>query len=233
MEGPFLNPDHLGAHDGALMLDPTAERLARLLQCPSRMLRLAPELPSAISAVRTLTEAAVLVSAGHSGAMYEQACAGEAGIRFGTHLYNAMTPLRHCEPGLAAALLTARSVTAGIIADALHVHPAALGGGAGPQGAGQPRSDDGPGVRRRHTSRVLRLSARKVVSDGLAVRLEDGNLAGSAATMPYLLRMMCVLFRVARCGREGDPHPAGCWALPAQDESCRRRPPTWSCSPPT
>jgi N-acetylglucosamine-6-phosphate deacetylase len=98
VEGPFLNPDHLGAHDGALMLDPTAERLARLLQCPPRMLRLAPELPSAISAVRTLTEAAVLVSARHSGATYEQACAGEAGIRFGMHLYNAMTPLRTASP---------------------------------------------------------------------------------------------------------------------------------------
>jgi N-acetylglucosamine-6-phosphate deacetylase len=71
-----------------------------------------------------LTERGIVVSAGHSTAILVQANAGfEAGIRYGTHLFNAMPPLHHREPGLAGALLADNRITIGLIVDGEHVHP--------------------------------------------------------------------------------------------------------------
>ncbi|NJN54054.1 MAG: amidohydrolase family protein, partial [Anaerolineae bacterium] len=67
----------------------------------------------------------IIVSAGHSMASFAEAKAGfDAGIRYGTHLFNAMPPLHHREPGLVGALLEDDRVTIGIIPDGIHVHPA-------------------------------------------------------------------------------------------------------------
>lgn len=195
LEGPFLNPEFAGAHDRSLMRNPAPRELDRLLaEGAPRMVTLAPELPHALDAVARLSAAGVLVSAGHSAATLEEARAGfQAGIRFGTHLFNAMTGIHHRRPGLAAALLDEPGVTCGLIADGLHVHPVAIAlalrakGGRGialttdqTAAAGAP-----PGA--------FRLGDRDVVSDGVTVRLADGTLAGSTATMDALVRLVARL----------------------------------------
>lgn len=125
LEGPFLNPRKKGAHNPAYMQLPTIEAVADWSpQTHVRLVTLAPEMPGALTAVRHLSERGVLVSAGHSMANWQQAQAGfEAGIRYGTHLFNAMPPLHHRDPGLVAALLDDGRVTVGLIADGFHVHP--------------------------------------------------------------------------------------------------------------
>jgi N-acetylglucosamine-6-phosphate deacetylase len=88
---------------------------------------LAPELPGAGPLIATLTERGIIVSAGHSMATLAEARAGfEAGIRYGTHLFNAMPPLHHREPGLAGALLSDARVMVGLVPDGIHVHPTVI-----------------------------------------------------------------------------------------------------------
>ena len=91
------------------------------------LVTLAPELPGALDLVRALAGRGVVVSAGHSSATAAQAEAAiDAGVRYVTHLFNAMAPLHHREPGLAGVALTDDGVAAGLIADGIHVDARAV-----------------------------------------------------------------------------------------------------------
>lgn len=127
-EGPFLNPGKKGAHNARHLLQPDPALVANWSpQSGVRLVTLAPELPGALQLIRTLVANGVVVSAGHSLATFAQAQDGlTAGIRYGTHLFNAMPPLHHRQPGLAGALLSHPTATIGLIADGLHVHPALI-----------------------------------------------------------------------------------------------------------
>lgn len=126
IEGPFLNPAKKGAHNPAYLRLPTLDAVADWSpQSGVRLTTLAPELPGALAVIEALASRGVLVSAGHSMATYDQAVAGfDAGVRYGTHLFNAMPSLLHRDPGLPGALLTDDRVTVGLIADGIHTHPA-------------------------------------------------------------------------------------------------------------
>lgn len=188
LEGPFLNPAFRGAHDGAYLLDPEPAHLAPILQGAPRMITLAPELPHALDATRALTRCGVLVSAGHSGATYaEGQTAIEAGVRFATHLFNAMTPWNHREPGIAGALLADPRVTLGLIADGVHLHDATLAMLLDVRAAGLALTTDQTGAAGVPPGRYL-LGHTVVESDGQSVRRADGTIAGSVATMDQLLQ---------------------------------------------
>lgn len=125
LEGPFLSPRRPGVHDPALMRSPSLELIKDWMPGVA-MMTLAPELPGAEATVKTLLQAGVVVSAGHSAASYEEALAGFAwGIGAITHLFNAMEPFSHREPGLVGATFDSKAV-AGIICDGVHVHPATV-----------------------------------------------------------------------------------------------------------
>jgi len=125
VEGPFLSPDRHGAHDPALLRDPTPEAVDALIEAAPGLLRmhtLAPERPGALAAIRRLVDAGVLVSVGHSDATAEQTeAAADAGARLVTHLFNAMRPLHHREPGVVGQGLADPRLTCGLIADLHHV----------------------------------------------------------------------------------------------------------------
>ena len=125
VEGPFLSRRRHGAHNPALLRDPTPEAVDALLAAAPGLLRihtLAPELPGALDAIRRLTAAGVLVSIGHSDATAAQAeAAADAGARLVTHLFNAMRPLHHREPGLVGQALADPRLACGLIADLHHV----------------------------------------------------------------------------------------------------------------
>ena len=128
LEGPFLAPTRRGVHPLAAMTLPTeADIDAMCAPFPGRLLvTLAPEMVTA-DAVERLVAAGVVVFAGHTDGTFEQMQAGlAAGITGFTHLYNAMSPLTVREPGAVGAALDHPSARAGIIADRLHVHPAAI-----------------------------------------------------------------------------------------------------------
>lgn len=128
LEGPFLNPQKCGAHNPAHLLNPDSSLVEEWLPDRGvRMATLAPELPGAIEMIEKLASQEVLVAAGHSMASYAQGQAGlEAGIGYGTHLFNAMLTLDHREPGLVGALLDSPAAIVGLIVDGIHLHPAVI-----------------------------------------------------------------------------------------------------------
>jgi N-acetylglucosamine-6-phosphate deacetylase len=128
------------------------------------------------------------VSLGHSGANAEQARAALAeGARHGTHLFNAMPELHHREPGLVGALLGS-DATVEVIADGIHLHPQVVElvvRVAGPHRVclvtdGLAAMGEPPGR--------SRMGDEWVISDGRAVRREDGTLAGTAVSLDECLR---------------------------------------------
>ena len=130
LEGPWLSPAHCGAHDRTQMRDPDAAEIDAVLAVGGdaiRMVTLAPELPGSEWAIRRFIDAGVVVAVGHTNASYEQTRRAVAlGATVGTHLFNAMPPLHHREPGPALALLEDPRVTVELIADGVHLHPAVV-----------------------------------------------------------------------------------------------------------
>ena len=194
LEGPFLSPSFRGAHEARSLVNPTPARVEEVLAAQPRMVTLAPELPGALEAIASLYRAGVVVAAGHTGADYEQGLGAiEAGVRFGTHLYNAMREFHHRRPGLVAALLMDPRVTVGIIADGEHLHDATCEQVLQLKAPGHVALTTDQTAAAGAPAGRYRLGGRDVVSDGRAVRLEDGTLAGSAATMDELVRRMAQL----------------------------------------
>ena len=194
VEGPFINPSFQGAHLRDNLSDPTPEKIDVFVGARPRMVTLAPELPEALTAIERLHQAGIVVSAGHTGADFELGRrAIDAGIRFGTHIYSAMPPVHHRNPGIALALLLDPRVTVGLIADGVHVHPAVCEQLVRIKGtSGIALTTDQTSAAGSPAGTYL-LSGRSVKSDGRVVRLDDGTLAGSAARMEELVRLMAGL----------------------------------------
>ena len=127
LEGPFVSPHRLGVHP-PLNLLPQGEALQHVMRLRTlRLITMAPELDSALDAIRTLVDKGIGVSIGHTDASYEQAMAAvAAGARMFTHVFNAMPPLHHRAPGVVGAALSDSRAMAALIADGVHVHPAML-----------------------------------------------------------------------------------------------------------
>jgi N-acetylglucosamine-6-phosphate deacetylase len=124
MEGPYISHARRGAHAPELIIKPNAENLSALLREAGgtiRMMTVAPEVctPEIISLLR---QNDITVAAGHSNATFREAMLGfEMGIETTTHLFNAMTPLHHRDPGLPGAAFISDRACASIIADGIHV----------------------------------------------------------------------------------------------------------------
>ena len=190
IEGPFLNPSFRGAHLRSHLAEPTPENVDVIEAARPRLVTLAPELPGALAAIERLHRAGVVVSAGHTGADYEQGRkAIAAGVSFATHVYNAMPPVHHRRPGIALALILDPRVTTGLIADGEHVHPAVCEQLVRIKGASRIALTTDQTSAAGAPPGTYTLSGRPVMSDGRVVRLQDGTLAGSAATMPDLVRL--------------------------------------------
>lgn len=128
LEGPMLNPARRGAHSGEHLKDPSALELAGWTAGAGiAMVTIAPELPGALDVIGQLARGGVIVAAGHSAATVEEASeAASVGISHITHIYNAMSPFHHRDPGLVGFALARRDITASIIADGIHSHPTAI-----------------------------------------------------------------------------------------------------------
>jgi N-acetylglucosamine-6-phosphate deacetylase len=128
LEGPWLAAERCGAHEPSLLRDPDPGELDRLLAAGGgavRMVTLAPERAGALEAIGRVVDANVVAAVGHTDATYDQTRAAiEAGATVGTHLFNAMRPIHHREPGPILALLEDDRVTVELIADGVHVDPA-------------------------------------------------------------------------------------------------------------
>jgi N-acetylglucosamine-6-phosphate deacetylase len=125
VEGPFLAAARMGTHLLAGRRDPDVELLERLLDAgPVRLVTLAPELPGALDLIDVLGSRGVAVSCGHTDATAEEAeAAFDRGALAVTHLFNAMRPFRHRDPGIAGAALVRDDVVVQLILDGHHVAP--------------------------------------------------------------------------------------------------------------
>jgi len=127
IEGPWFAPQKHGAHDSSALASPTQIEIEAICNAPCRcMLTLAPEVVGENS-LQQLTEAGVIVTAGHSQATAEQIDAAQRlGLAGVTHLYNAMNHTRARAPGTVGAALTNDGLWASLIADGHHVHPSLI-----------------------------------------------------------------------------------------------------------
>jgi N-acetylglucosamine-6-phosphate deacetylase len=129
LEGPWINPVKRGAHIESLIHPPTihqAEELLNYCKGVIKIITLAPEVCSR-EVIDLILSHNIIISAGHSNATYNEAKTGFAnGITAVTHLYNAMSPLQHRQPGLVGAAMDDGSVLASIIPDGHHVDYAAV-----------------------------------------------------------------------------------------------------------
>ncbi len=129
IEGPWINPKKKGAHIESIIHSPTVEEVKELLEYGKgviKIITLAPEVCSK-EVIGLILSYDVIISAGHSNATYQQAIDGfNHGIKTVTHLYNAMSPLQHREPGLVGATFNNENVTSSIIPDGHHVDYAAI-----------------------------------------------------------------------------------------------------------
>ena len=190
IEGPFISEARKGAHDPAKFrdLDERGIRLLTSLGVGRTLVTLAPE-ETTPDVIRRLNASGIVVSAGHTNATFEQARQGlAAGVRGVTHLFNAMSPLTHREPGVVGAALNDPECWCGLIVDGRHVHPAVL------QIALRSKRPDRfmlvtdamPNVG--SDQRGFVLSGRRVeVVDGVCMN-EDGTIAGSALDMATAVR---------------------------------------------
>ena len=130
LEGPYISIARRGAHQPSWLRVPDESETGQLLALTDgylRLITLAPELPGATAMIRRLLEAGITVSMGHTDVTYEQAQeAIQLGITHVTHCFNAMRPLLHRAPGPLAAAAEAEGVFGEVIADGVHVHPAAV-----------------------------------------------------------------------------------------------------------
>ena len=192
-EGPFLSPARHGAHRQDLLRDPDASAAAGWsLAAGVRMVTLAPELPGALQLARRLTADGVVVAAGHTDAdARDVPDAVDAGVRYATHLLNAMRGLDHRRPGIGLGLLLDAGVTVGLIADGHHLADEMLRliwRLAGPERVslvsdGMAALGRGPG------SYALAGGTVSVGDDGSA-RLADGRLAGAIVPLDQAVRRL-------------------------------------------
>jgi N-acetylglucosamine-6-phosphate deacetylase len=126
LEGPFLSPAKKGAHTASLLVPPTPEAVDRLLEAGDgsvRMVTIAPELPGALDAIARLVAGGVAVAVGHTdGDETDARRALDAGATVATHLFNAMRPVHHREPGPVPVLLGDERVMVELIGDGFHLH---------------------------------------------------------------------------------------------------------------
>lgn len=189
VEGPYLNPEKCGAQNLSYIRRADKQEAMRWLDLGVvSLMALAPEYQENHWLIEECVRRGIAVSAAHTSATYaDMQKAVSLGLTHTTHTYNAMTPLSHREPGVVGAAMTIPQIRCELIADNIHVHPAAmqilyLTKGVesiilitdAVRGAGMPEGD-------------YQIDERVVTVKNGAVRLPDGTLAGSILTFDRAL----------------------------------------------
>ena len=190
LEGPLLAPARAGAHARDAIDAATASMLDRLGDpARVRLVTLAPERDGALELIGALRARGIAVSLGHTDATFETFTAAvDAGARFATHVWNAMSPLHHRAPGATGAALSDDRVTALAIADGVHMHPAVFRLTARAKGARRLALVTDAIAAAGLGASASALAGRPVTVDATSARLADGTLAGSTLTLDRAVR---------------------------------------------
>ncbi|MFF0863236.1 N-acetylglucosamine-6-phosphate deacetylase [Nonomuraea sp. NPDC003560] len=192
-EGPYIAKARCGAHNPALLREPSPQELSGLVKAArghARMVTVAAELPGGLDTIRTAVGEGLIAALGHSDADYDQAIAAiEAGATVATHLYNAMPQLGHRAPGPIAALLEDERVTVELVNDGVHVHAAMLRLAYEVAGPGRTvLITDAMAATGLGDGDYVLGPMRVRVTDGVARLVEGGSIAGSTLTMDAAFR---------------------------------------------
>ena len=195
LEGPHLAIEKKGAHDPAFIRPMEDNDLRQLLEAkrhlPVLKITVAPEAVT-VDQVSALSQAGILVSLGHSASSYADVqAAASAGAGCITHLFNAMSPLSHREPGMVGAALQIGTLHAGLIADGFHVAPEVIAIAlAAKKGPGEIfLVSDAMATVGADINHFL-LNGRLIKKRDGRLTLEDGTLAGSDLTMHSAVMFM-------------------------------------------
>lgn len=215
LEGPWLSEAHCGAHDPALLRAPEPAEVARVLDAGDgtvRMVTLAPELAGGLDTVALLAERGVIAALGHSDATYAVARqALGAGARVATHLFNAMRPVHHREPGPVLAVVEDPRAFVELIADGIHLHPAVLHWAATTAPHRFLLVTDAMGAAGAADGDYVLGPAVVQVREGVARLASNGAIAGSTLTMDRAVR-----YAVQTAGLPLDAVIEAATATPAQ-----------------
>ncbi len=183
VEGPFLNAECRGGFSPEHIHEPDSSLFEEILEAAGdrlRMMTLAPEKVVEAGFIRKLIDRGIVAAMGHTAASAE--IAGEAvilGMHYATHLYNAMAPFHHREPGPIGVALTRPEVVAELILDGVHVHPDAIKLAVACKGmTGIAACTDGTPLLGQTDGTYERWGHTLTVKDGTA-RKEDGTLVGT------------------------------------------------------
>jgi len=203
LESNFLNPDWNGAQPQTCLRLPSDTRAGTFSGADVRkviagqrhsvrIVTLAPELPGGIDLLRDLVAMGIRVSLGHTGATYEEAKAAiDAGARHATHLFNRMSSITSRSPGVVGAVLESNAVTAELICDGHHVHPALVSLAIRTKSVSRVMAiTDGTAVAGLPVGARAQLGGQTIVAGERTAVLEDGTLAGSVLTMDGAFRML-------------------------------------------
>ncbi|MFT4215924.1 MAG: N-acetylglucosamine-6-phosphate deacetylase [Micropruina sp.] len=193
LEGPWLSAQRCGAHEPSALRDPDRAEIDRVFAAGKgtiRMVTIAPELHRAVPAIRQITDSGAVAAIGHTNASYAETRAGvEAGARAATHLFNAMRPLHHREPGPITALLEDPRVTVELINDGVHLHPALYRNVTNWVGPDRVALITDAMAAAGMSDGAYTLGALDVdVTDGVARVAGTNTIAGSTATMDLVFR---------------------------------------------
>lgn len=189
LEGPFINPNKHGAQNRDFIQSPDMSLIAPYMDIV-KMITLAPEVQGAEAFIRYLNKhyPHILLSIGHSEASYAESIESfEWGVSHATHLFNAMNPLHHREPGIVGAVLADPEVSCDIIADLVHIHPSFF------PLLRQLKPDNLVLITDAIRAGCLQsgnymLGGQEVIVDKGIARLADGTLAGSLLKLNEALR---------------------------------------------
>ncbi len=197
LEGPFLNPEKMGAQPGGYIQTANIKLFAQWQQSSGNVIRqitLAPEMPGAMDFIHYLhtTDPQLIISAGHSNASCQQARqAFAAGVNHCTHLHNAMSGLHHRQPGLATAVMLSESISAELIADGIHVAPDMLKLTVNVLGCDRlVLVTDAMCAQGLGHGQFTLAGQQVAVSNGQA-RLANGTLAGSVLRLDHAVKNLC------------------------------------------
>ncbi|WP_412776303.1 N-acetylglucosamine-6-phosphate deacetylase [Thalassospira lucentensis] len=185
LEGPYLNPERKGVHSADIIRPMENDAIDLLTRLPNGriLVTMAPE-KAAKGTIKTLADKGVLVCAGHTAGNYAhiQSAIGE-GLRGFTHLFNAMSPMTHREPGVAGAAMADDTTWCGLIADGYHVHPAVLKVAIHAKATGKIMlvTDAMPTVGA--DDKRFTLGSEEIIAADGRCALADGTLAGSDLDM--------------------------------------------------
>jgi len=211
LESNFINPDYHGAQPKACLRLPNDDRregdfsghdILDVIQSRAPdvgIVTVAPEMDGVLELIPALVRRGQRVSLGHSGADFDRSVAAiDAGARHATHLFNRMTPIAHRAPGLAGAVLSHEAITAELICDGFHVHPAMCRLAIAAKSAdGVMAITDGTAGAGLSAGSLARLGGRTIRVSDQAALLEDGTLAGSTLTMDRAFRNIVTMFDVS------------------------------------